>query len=62
MGRPIIQSCDFPDEDLKVLFHSINEIDDPFYVIVAATTDNYRIELALAAMPEMKDSLEDLIE
>ena len=62
MGRPIIQSCDFPDEDLKVLFHSINEIDDPFYVIVAATTDNYRIELAFAAMPEMKDSLEDLID
>jgi len=28
---------DFPDEDIKVLFHSINEIDDPFYVIVAAT-------------------------
>ncbi len=39
MGRPIIQSCDFPDEDLKVLFHSINEIDDPFFVIVAATTE-----------------------
>lgn len=38
MGRSIIQSCDFPDEDIK----AINEIDDPFFVIVAAKSDSIK--------------------
>lgn len=32
----VLEIQDFPDEDIKVVFHSVEDIHDPFYVIVAA--------------------------
>lgn len=35
-GR-VLEIQDFPEEDIKVIFHSVDEQTDPFYVIVAAS-------------------------